>query len=157
VTAVYAELTHAGSNFLSLEESIGAAQRLFDASRPIFATLGENYLRERGISEWRQTAALRFHPKCFYRAGSDGNHAKHPETWPAMIACVIDLDGIITATHRTWLDPSGRWKAPVDTPRRSMGHLLGNRVRFGVVADVMAAGEGIETILSLRCVMPRMP
>ena len=38
-----------------------------------------------------------------------------------------------------------------------MGHLLGNAVRFDVAHDVMAAGEGIETMLSLRCVMPTMP
>ena len=38
-----------------------------------------------------------------------------------------------------------------------MGDLLGNAVRFGVVGDVMAAGEGIETMLSLRCVLPEMP
>ena len=38
-----------------------------------------------------------------------------------------------------------------------MGHLLGHGVRFGVANDVMVAGEGIETILSLRCVMPTMP
>src|SRR6266568_8772067 len=46
--------------------------------------------------------------------------------------------------------------APVDTPRRAMGLLLGHAVRFGPVGDVMAAGEGIETMLSLRCVMPSM-
>src|SRR5262249_60360082 len=33
-----------------------------------------------------------------------------------------------------------------------MGHLLGHGVRFGVVTDVMAAGEGIETLLSVRMV-----
>ena len=33
-----------------------------------------------------------------------------------------------------------------------MGDLLGNAVRFGVMNDVLAAGEGIETMLSLRCV-----
>ena len=38
-----------------------------------------------------------------------------------------------------------------------MGQLLGNAVRFDVVDDVLAAGEGIETMLSLRCVMPKMP
>jgi Toprim domain len=74
-----------------------------------------------------------------------------------MIAAVIDLHGHITGAHRTWLDPSGRDKAPVDTPRREMGHLLGHAVRFGPASDVMAAGEGIETMLSLRCVMPDMP
>jgi hypothetical protein len=38
-----------------------------------------------------------------------------------------------------------------------MGHLLGNAVRFGIAHDVAAAGEGIETMLSLRGVMPDMP
>ncbi len=74
-----------------------------------------------------------------------------------MIAAVTDLDGGITGVHRTWLDPLGRGKAPIDTPRRAMGHLLGNAVRFGVANDVMAAGEGIETVLSLRCIAPAMP
>ena len=73
-----------------------------------------------------------------------------------MIAAVTDLQGPITGVHRTWLDPSGRDKAPVDTPRRAMGHLLGHAVRFGPACDVMAAGEGIETMLSLRCVLPTM-
>jgi hypothetical protein len=74
-----------------------------------------------------------------------------------MIAAVTDLKDHITGAHRTWLDPSGRDKAPVDTPRRAMGYLLGHAVRFGLAGDVMAAGEGIETMLSLRCVMPSMP
>lgn len=38
-----------------------------------------------------------------------------------------------------------------------MGRLLGHGVRFGVADDVMAAGEGIETVLSLRCILPAMP
>ena len=73
-----------------------------------------------------------------------------------MIAAVTDLQGRITGAHRTWLDPTGCGKAPVETPRRAMGHLLGHAVRFGPASDVMAAGEGIETMLSLRCVMPGM-
>ena len=38
-----------------------------------------------------------------------------------------------------------------------MGDLLGHAVRFGDVQDVMAAAEGIETILSLRQALPTMP
>jgi hypothetical protein len=74
-----------------------------------------------------------------------------------MIASVTDLDGRITGAHRTWLSPDGDGKAPIDTPRRAMGDLLGHAVRFGVAHDVMAAGEGIETILSLRCALSHMP
>ncbi len=35
-----------------------------------------------------------------------------------------------------------------------MGDLLGNAVRFGAGNEVTAAGEGIETVLSLRSVLP---
>jgi len=38
-----------------------------------------------------------------------------------------------------------------------MGELLGNGVRFGQAETVMIAGEGIETILSLRQILPAMP
>ena len=98
--------------------------------------------------------SLRFHPRCYYRP----DEHLPTETWPAMIACVTDLDGRITGVHRTWLDPDGlrsrsTRQGPIDTPRRAMGDLLGNAVRFGVADDVLAAGEGIETMLSLRCVL----
>ncbi|GAA5661819.1 hypothetical protein Brsp07_00279 [Brucella sp. NBRC 14130] len=38
-----------------------------------------------------------------------------------------------------------------------MRGLLGHAVRFSVTGEVMAAGEGIEPMLSLRCVLPEMP
>ena len=130
-----------------------AARRLFAMSQPIARTLVETYLRNRGITALHEDGALRFHPRCYYRPDEDAP----TETWPAMIARVTDLDGRMTGAHRTWLDPSGRGKAPIDTPRRAMGDLLGNAVRFGVANDVLAAGEGIETMLSLRCVLPTLP
>jgi Toprim domain-containing protein len=137
----------------ALPGSPKAARRLLAMSQPIAGTIAETYLRRRGITTWHRNGALRFHPRCYYRP-----HADAPtETWPALIAAVTDLAGTITGAHRTWLDPSGHDKAPVDTPRRAMGHLLGHAVRFGVALDVMAAGEGIETMLSLCSVLPTMP
>ncbi len=133
--------------------SPGSARRLFVISRPIAGTLAEAYLRERGIVTVHHGGALRFHPRCYYRPDE---HAP-TETWPAMVACITDLDGRITGVHRTWLDRSGRGKAPIDTPRRAMGDLLGNAVRFDPADDVLAAGEGIETMLSLRFALPTMP
>lgn len=130
-----------------------AARRLLRMSQPIHGTLVEAYLRERGITDLRGTGSLRFHPRCYYRP----DEHSPTETWPAMIAAVTDLDYSITGAHRTWLDPRRRDKAPIDTPRRAMGDLLGNAVRFGIGSDVMAAGEGIETVLSLRQVFPDMP
>ncbi|MFZ1108278.1 MAG: toprim domain-containing protein [Rhodomicrobium sp.] len=38
-----------------------------------------------------------------------------------------------------------------------MGNLLGHAVRFGAAENVMAAGEGIETVLSLLSLFPAMP
>jgi hypothetical protein len=135
-----------------------AARRLFAMSQPVMRTLVETYLRNRGITPLHEDGALRFHPRCYYRP----DEHSPTETWPAMVARVTDLDGRITGAHRTWLDPEGfdparLGKAPIDTPRRAMGDLLGNAVRFGMANDILAAGEGIETMLSLRGVLPTLP
>ncbi|MEO1985140.1 MAG: toprim domain-containing protein [Martelella sp.] len=135
-----------------------AAKRLFSMARPFTGTLGESYFRRRGITTLHGTGSLRFHPRCYYRP----DEHSPTETWPALIASVTNLDGHQTGAHRTWLDPNGfseatLGKAPIDTPRRAMGDLLGHAVRFGLAGEVMAAGEGIETMLSLRCVLPEMP
>jgi len=136
-----------------------AARRLFAISSPITGTIVETYLRHRGIVHVHHGGSLRFHPRCYYRP----DEHLPTETWPAMIACVTDLAGRITGVHRTWLDPDGfdrirLGKAPIDTPRRAMGDLLGNAVRFGATDDdVLIAGEGIETMLSLRYVLPILP
>ena len=122
-------------------------------TQPLIGSTAEAYLRGRGITDLRQSANLRFHPNCYWRPEDDGP----TQAWPAMIAAVTDLDGRITGAHRTWLAPDGSGKAPVDPPRKAMGDLRGHAVRFGDVQDVMAAGEGIETILSLRQVLTTMP
>ncbi len=132
-----------------------SAHRLFAMSKPILGTIAEAYLRHRGITDLRWTESLRFHPNCYHRTETIAG--TRTEAWPAMIAAVTDNRGTITGVHRTWLDPSGRGKAPLETPRRAIGDLLGHGVRFGNTDDVMAVGEGIETILSLRCAMPNMP
>ena len=114
--------------------------------------------RDRAITALHDTASLRFHPRCYYKPDDDSE----TELWPAMIAAVTDLDHRLTGVLRTWLDPRGfsdatLGKAPIKSPRRAMGDLAGKAVRFGVAGEVMAVGEGIETVLSLRCVLPTMP
>jgi hypothetical protein len=127
-----------------------AAKRLFAASKPIRGTLAEDYLRRRGIALPPDISALRFHPRCYYRAPSVR------QEWPALIAAVTDLGGTVTGVHRTWLSPHGG-KAPVDQPRRALGHLAGNGVRFGAVRETLLAAEGLETALALKMIMPDMP
>jgi hypothetical protein len=135
-----------------------AARRLLAISQPIHGTLAASYLRGRGITNLSGTVSLRFHPRCYYRP----DEHSPTETWPAMVAAVTDLDGHVTGAHRTWLDPSGfsegrLGKAPIETPRRAMGDLLGHGIRFGVASNVLVAGEGIETVLSARLGIGPMP
>jgi hypothetical protein len=138
------------------------AALLFASAGPIAGTLAERYLQGRGILGAINHPALRFHPCCYYRDLVTGDTRR----LPAMIAGVTDDKGILTGVHRTWLDPDGDGKAKIDEPRRALGHLLGNAVRFNRPAaasdpvpgnTVLAAGEGIETVLSLAAVLPGMP
>ena len=148
--------SHARRSIRSTDAS-EAARRLFAMSQPIHGTVAERYLRNRGITSMPGSTSLRFHPRCYYRCDEEAR----TETWPAMIAGVTDLAGDLTGVQRTWLDPSGLGKAAIPAPRRAMGHLLGHGVRLGhttpSASDAMAAGEGIETMLSLRCVMTTLP
>ena len=132
------------------------AQRLFRTTQALGGTLADGYLRQRSILRASVHPALRFHPSCFYRDLTTGQTT----SYPALIAAVTDQTGAITGVHRTWLDPDGDGKAKVEDPRRALGSLLGNGVRFHFpVASsvrVIAAGEGLESILSLSQVMPDM-
>lgn len=131
----------------------GVPRRIFAAARPITGTIVEAYLRHRGIGLTTDLPALRFHPTCTYKA-----HDTAPwERRPALIAAVTDLSGRISGIERTWLDASGAGKAPILKPRRALGSLLGNCVRFSTYGPVLLAGEGVETVLSLKSVIPGMP
>ena len=130
-----------------------AAARLFAASLPLAGSLAEAYLRARGITQTVPIGTLRFHPKCWHR---DEGQTK-PVPRPALIAAVTDGAGALQGVHRTWLAPDGQDKAAVDTPRRAMGHLLGNAVRIAPADQTLVLGEGIETMLSVREAAPSLP
>ena len=137
--------------------SLESACRLFAMSQPIVGTLAERYLAGRGILLTARERALRFHPGCYYRDLVTGE----TQTLPALIAAVTSLDGRLTGLQRTWLAPDGNGKAQLDDPRRSLGQLLGNGIWLGLepgaAVPVMAAGEGFETMASLKVVMPALP
>lgn len=133
-----------------------AARRLLAICKPVSGTQVETYLRGRGIPPMPGLDALHFRPRCWYRRSID-DRGDVPSAMPAMIAAVTDNAGRVAGAHRTWLTSDGSDKAPVAYPRRAMGHLLGHGVRFGVAAPVMAAGEGIESTLSLFAAIPTLP
>jgi hypothetical protein len=133
--------------------SSDAARRLFYGGGPVPGTLAEAYLRARGITAPLDWPALRYHPSAYYRESADAPL----QVWPALLAAVTDRRGRITGILRTWLDPLRLGKAPLADPRRALGHLLGNGVRFGPAVDILAAGEGLETMLALKSVLPLLP
>jgi len=123
-----------------------AARRLFRSGQPVPGTTVEAYLRARGITGPLDLPVLRYRPSVFYRHTDSATL----EFWPALLAAVTRLDGTITGILRTWLDPRRLTKAPVADPRRALGRVLGNGVRLGTATDVLAAGEGLETMLALK-------
>lgn len=132
-------------------DTTSAARRLFAAGRPLPGTRGERYLHARGLIMPLDEAALRYHPAVFCRELGPNR------TLPALLAAVTDPTGRLTAVQRTWLDPATNRKALLRTPRRTMGRQLGHGVRFGAATGIVLAGEGVETVLSLRRVFPALP
>lgn len=130
-----------------------AARALFRAGQAVSRTPAATYLSGRGLSHAIGMPALRYLPLCNHRL------EKQPtRQLPAMLAAVTDLSGRITGLSRTWLAPDGRGKADLAEPRRSLGALHGNGVRFpGTVPDILVAGEGLETVLSVHRMMPAIP
>lgn len=129
-----------------------AAQRLFAASVPLVGTLGEAYLRRRGITAPLDISSLRFHRSCYYKPADDAPLEKHP----AIVAAVSNLDGGVTGALRIYLDPKSVGKALVASPKLAMGEVLGHGVWLGRPDTVITAGEGLETMLALRSLMPGM-
>ncbi len=130
-----------------------AARKLFALGQPLPGTLAEAYLRGRGIALDLDLAALRFHPACYCRPDETGPLKRYP----ALLAAVTDLKGALTGVQRTFLAPDGSDKASFAAPRRDLGELLGHAVRFGEPDEVLAAGEGLETVLSLLTLFPSLP
>ncbi len=148
-TPIHSSLTHRRDRY----DGAMASQRLFAASHPIAGTLGETYLWTRGIGDVSDLAALRFHPRCLNRDAAGAR----PAYWPALITAVTDDNGAVTGVMRTYLARDGKSKAPLSSPRKALGLMAGNAVRFGAVGDLLIIGEGIETVLSLRAVLLSAP
>ncbi|MEM9762487.1 MAG: toprim domain-containing protein [Pseudomonadota bacterium] len=128
---------------------IEAARRLWSMGDPIAGTLAGRYLARRGIAPPRSSDALRYHPDCFRR---DLPAKKRP----ALLAKISAHDGTFQGVHRTWLDPATADKASIDVPRKAMGRLRGHGVWICAPADLVAAGEGLETVLLLGAAMPSL-
>ena len=114
-------------------ESRAWARKLWDAASPLSGTLGETYLRGRGITA-PLPPSLRFLP--------DARHAPSAANRPAMLADVAPTGGV----HRTFLTPGGERLAKHG--KLMLGPCGGGAVRLSE-GDGLVVCEGIETGLSL--------
>lgn len=133
--------------------TISLARKIWAASQSIVGTKAEAYLRARKVTADLSDAPLRYHPALTYREDRNGLSRR----LPALVAAVTDNKGEIRGIHRTFLDPDRNDKAGIASPRRSLGAILGNGVRFGLVDEFAIIGEGIETVLSLKSAFPCLP
>jgi hypothetical protein len=88
--------------------AIASAQALWADGKPPSCTLVETYLGARNLHLPAGATDLRFHPAAPYF--EDG---KQTGKWPAMLGRIENADGQTIGVHRTYLHPSGSWKAPV--------------------------------------------
>lgn len=128
-----------------------SARNLWDRCKPLAGTLGELYLHSRSIDDANHPS-LRFDKALQYKEDHEVSH------WPAIVAALTDLEGHVLAVHRTWLDPEGRRKADLPSPRKMLGYSNGAGVRFRnhLLPDCdIVIGEGIETVLSILEALPQ--
>lgn len=117
------------------------ALALWAAAEPIAGTLGEVYLRARGVGG-PLPASLRFIARL--------EHAMRPTRHPALIAAVQDSAGEVTAIQRIWLSEDGRAKAGLDPAKAGLGPMRDGAVRLGEPMRMMGVAEGVETALSAQ-------
>ena len=127
-----------------------SARKLFRLGKPTYRTLASAYLLGRGIK--RFGPALKFHPTVYVRAHEDADVEQHP----ALLAKITNNRGIITGVARTFLNPKTKGLAEFENPKRVLGQLYGNAIRFGKgkPKEDLIAGEGLENVLSVGTALP---
>jgi len=121
------------------EERGARAARFWGEARALRCTPGAIYLNRRAIAPV-ECGELRFHPRM---TSLDDRFRR-----PALLAAVRDGEGALVGVQVTLLSAYGRSKAPVATPRRIIGRLLGGAVRLFSCSDELVIAEGVESALS---------
>jgi phage/plasmid primase-like uncharacterized protein len=115
------------------------ARQVWNKSNQINLTVGDSYLRSRGIESI--PATLRFQPISY-------NSVKK-QSYPAVIAAVVKWpSSTVSAVQRTFL--VGGKKLDGEAARLTLGPIKGGAVRLGPLTKTLALAEGVETALSYQ-------
>ncbi len=116
---------------------------------PLAGTLGETYLRSRGLAV-PDCADLLFHP--------DLAHWETKTGWPALVGVIRNAKGEPIGVHRTWLAADGSGKAPIKKNRKMLGQSAGGALRLATPdVGLIGIAEGIETALAAMTACPDLP
>jgi putative DNA primase/helicase len=115
----------------------GYARRLWRSALSVPGTIGERFLRERGLPT-RPPASIRFLPSYRY----DRRRAR--SALPCLIAAAQEPTREIVGVQLTFLHPGGRRKADVEFPRRTIGPLGASMLRLAQATPSLGIAEGFE-------------
>lgn len=125
--------------------ALGRVRSLWFEGKPLPGTIGEAYLRNRGIPAL--PSALRFHPLCPVGQGRSLRFR------PALIAAVTCHKGM-SALQRIFLSPGGRGlAADMAVPKLSLGRLHDGAVCLSPAGQELGLAEGIETAMSATALL----
>ncbi len=113
------------------------AQSVWKEAQPVCSTLGETYLRNRGIT-CPLPASLRYLDTCWHPAA---------KRIPALVGYIGGTDAF--AVHRTYLRIGGNGKTDLSPSKAMLGATKGGAVQLSEAPGRLVVTEGIETGLSL--------
>ena len=123
------------------------ALKLWRSALPVAGTPVETYLRNRQFTS-PPPPTIRFLPSYRYDRG---------RSFPCMIAAVQASSRVLVAVQLTFLNPSGRSKADVPSPRRAVGPLGDGLLRTAPAASHIGLAEGFESAWGASLLHEGMP
>ena len=113
------------------------ARELWENARSPIYTIGDIYLKSRGIA-CALPYSIRYIGNCWHSSA---------KRLPALIGYIRGGDGF--AVHRTYIKADGSGKADVTPSKAMLGPAMGGAVRLSDGQGRLVVAEGIETALSL--------